>query len=273
MTIDNTFMIKRIGRYENIFVLFSNATKMPFLECDDNTFNDQVFVFSDEERAKDAARSYYNNEYETSVARVPKGAVPQFLTSLYNLGANTVVVQDEGAPVEVELEKLREKPDIEALRNDKIPRANPELVLCGCYFLQELRRRGERTDEERRRLRELEEEMVHYLVKSRFIVSFDTTAIKGKWDPRDREHPAKIPLIKRSDGAVFQPLYSDFGEFQRFNSQQKTQGVRMNLIAAPYEKLPGFLHRDSKGFVLNPGGFNLVLAREQLEKLAKTYGQ
>ena len=272
MAINTSFMSKRIERMPSFFVLFSSSTKMPFLVCDEESGEDQVFLFAEEDRAKDAVRSFGNYNYLLHIVRIEKRAMPVFFSSLYALGADTVVVQDEGAPVSVKLETLSKRPDIEQLRGDKIPRANPELQITSCYFLQELRRGGERTAEEKKLLRELEEEMAHNLIRSRFIIGFDTTGIKGRWDPKDPAQKARVSLVKRSDGAVYQPLFTEFGEFQKFYAKQAQKGSRMNLIAAPYEKLIHFLYAEAQGYAINPGGFNLTLTREQLNKLRELYG-
>ena len=44
MTVDNSFLIKKFEKYESIYVLFSQMTKLPFVECDEETYDDQVYV-------------------------------------------------------------------------------------------------------------------------------------------------------------------------------------------------------------------------------------
>ena len=46
MTVDNRFLIKKFEHFEHIFVLFSQTTRLPFIECDEETFDDQVYVLS-----------------------------------------------------------------------------------------------------------------------------------------------------------------------------------------------------------------------------------
>ena len=269
MTVDNSFLIKKFQKFENIFVLFSQTTKLPFVECDEETFDDQVYVFTDETRVQDFARKYTNEKLLLAAAKIPNAQFKGFLTSLYAIGVNALMVQDEGAPVRVELEQLAPKPDLEAMKAEPVPKLNPELQLTALYFLQELRRPVERTPEEKKQLRALEEEMAVNLMKSRFIVAVDVTDVEGEWNPKDRNQKVKIPFVKNKEGNIFQPCYSDLGEFKKFNARNKN--AKFRLMAVPYEDLPKYLIRDSKGYVFNPAGFNLTLTREQLEQMKKNY--
>ena len=125
------------------------------------------------------------------------------------------------------------RPDMEAMRNDKLPRLNPELQLTAIYFLQELRRPVERDLAARKRLRTLEEEMAANLMRSRFIIVLDVEEDTkgGKTDGKNRK--AKVPYVKTKNGDVFQPCYTDFGEFQKFNARNKKYeaeaGGRINM--------------------------------------------
>lgn len=271
MAIDNSFMVKRFEKFDSVYVLVSGLMRVPFIECDEETFDDQVYMFTTEEMAQTYARKYTQNKVLLAAAKIDGKALKVFLASLYLYGVNAVVIQEEGAPVRVELEKLAPKPDLEAMKNDKIPRANPEMQLTGIYFMEELRRPVERNREEKKKLHDLEEEMAHNLLHSRFIVSFDTTEIEGQWNPKDPSQKAKIPMVRTKEGKVYQPVYTDMEEFRRFNIKNK--GMKLQLIAVPYDKLKLFLVKESEGFVFNPGGFNLILTSTQLDEMQKRYSE
>ena len=55
---ENEFQIqvKKLQRLETTYVIFGQGTKMPYLICDEESFNDQIWVFSTEEGAKDFAQ-------------------------------------------------------------------------------------------------------------------------------------------------------------------------------------------------------------------------
>ncbi len=65
MTVDNSFTMKKFQSMEIIYVTFSQITKLPYVECDPETFDDQVYMFTEEEAAKEFAKSYAQElEYE-----------------------------------------------------------------------------------------------------------------------------------------------------------------------------------------------------------------
>lgn len=273
MAIDNSFMKKRLEKMEYLFILFSAVTHLPFVECDESTFDDQIYVFATEEMTQAFAKSSTGKKYPLQAVRIPTNAFQNFFASLYQYGVNAVVLQDEGAPVRIPLSDLAEplKPDEEMAK--KLPVSNPEMQLTAMYFMQELRRPvKERDPEEKEQLRALEEEMAHNLFKSRFIVSYDTSQVKGNFDPKNINGKIGIPQIKTKDGRAFQPVFTDPGEFRRFAARTKDKRS-MRLVPVPYQDLPRFLAKDSEGFAFNPAGFDLVLTRAQMERLSKLYGE
>ena len=269
MAIDNSFLVKKFEKFENIYVLFSQMTKLPFVECDEETFDDQVYVFTDEARTQEFAKNYTREKILLAAGKIPNAQIKGFLTGLYAIGVNALIVQDEGAPVRIELEQLAPKPDMDELIEGKIPKFNPQLQLTAIYFLQELRRPIERDLESKKQLRALEEEMAANLMRSRFIVAVDVSENGGNWKPGAKNQKVKIPFVKNKNGDIFQPCYTDFGEFQKFNAKNK--GARLRLSAVTYDDLPKFMAGQSKGFVVNPSGFNLTLTKEQLELMKKNY--
>ena len=81
----------------------------------------------------------------------------------------------------------------------------------------------------------------------------------------------KVPLVKTKAGKTFQPVYTDFGEVQKFN--QRNKGVKLELTPITYDRIHNFLVKESEGFVFNPAGFNLVLTADQLRQMAECYGE
>lgn len=269
MTVDNRFWKKKFEQYEQLFALYSQATNLPFLVCDPETFDDQVYVSAEERYIRDLAKNYADQKYRLLVVKIPKVQIQRFLTGLYSVGANAVMVQEGGLPVRVELQQLAPAPKPGDMMKGKIPKMNPQLQLTALYFLQELRRPVERETEEKKKLRSMEEEMAVNFMKSRFILAVDVSEVKGKWDPKDKSQKAKIPFVKDQAGNVFLPCYSDLGEFEKFNAKNKN--ARICLLSIPYEELPKYLLKESKGFVFNPAGFHLILTREQMEQMKKIY--
>lgn len=270
MAVDNSFMIRKFDTYEKLYVLYNQPMNVPFMECDDETFDDQVYAFTKQEEAQVWARPFIKDKYALIIREIPGKLLKAWLLTVASLGVNAVMIQDEGAPVRVQIKQLITLPDFEKAREAKIPEANPELQLTMIYFMQQVHRPIERGKAENQELVRLEEEMAHNLMHSRLIVSFDTTNIKGEWNPADPTQKAGIPLIKTKNGTVYQPVYTEVQEFRKFN--MKNPGRTMRLAAVPFTKLPTFLIKESQGMVINPGGFNYIMNRQIIENLIKRYG-
>ena len=54
--------IKELQTRDEIFVAYSQATKLPYVICDQESFNDQVWVFATEEEIKAFDELPYNNK-------------------------------------------------------------------------------------------------------------------------------------------------------------------------------------------------------------------
>ncbi len=273
MAISN-FFLKKFQKLDNLYVLFCQTTRIPYIECDEETFDDQVFVFTREERAKEILKQYLEEkQLVLGSAKLPKAQILPFLGSLYAYGVNAVLLEEDAAePVRIRLEQLAKKPDIEAMKNDKVPRLNPDVQLTCAYFLQEARRKvKERSKEEMKRLHDMEEEMAVNLFRSRFIFPVDLSATGGKPDPANPNY--KIPFLKMNNGDTYVPCFSDLTEYQKFSLQNKQIGkeLKLSLVPVPYDALAG-LYKDGKGVVLNPAGINLIMTRELLQKLKENYG-
>ena len=113
--------------------------------------------------------------------------------------------------------------------------------------------------------------MVHNLFHARLIISFDTTDVPGEWNPQNKEQQGKvkIPMVQTKDGKFFQPVYTDLTEFTSFNA--KTTGRRLQIGPTGYDYLEKLLVPKAEGVVINPGGFNLRLNREQLKQMKVRY--
>ncbi len=144
---------------------------------------------------------------------------------------------------------------------------NDTLQLSSIYFLQELRRPNQSKDDAERagRLRELEQEMLANLMRSRFILAFDASAVSESADQNEMSKELKVLYLKTPNGDILQPIFSDMWEFQKFSA--KNSG-KYRLAAVPFKALSGSLIKSAKGYVLNPADINMLLPRERLTALS-----
>lgn len=266
MAIDNTFAIKKLQKLDGFYTVFSALTRMPYVVCDQETFDDQVYVFASEETGKKFVTDKGEEKIPVSLLKIHKPHMAGFLNSLYALDVNAVKFCDEAGEANIALEKLSPRPDMEKLAAAKIPVMNPQLTLTMIYFLQELRRP---VKHDMVQLHELEDEMIANLVKSHFILGIETVNDEENTNPEKiSSNNIRIPFMKSKEGDIYQPIYTDFAEFRKY-AGPKAQKMRMSNLTL--KQLPQFLIKDSKGYVLNPAGVNLVLTAQQLNHILQDY--
>mgnify|MGYP005767825825 CR=1 FL=1 len=238
-------MLGRLRNNEEVFILFSKCTNMPYVYCDPESYNDLVYIYEKETEAQSRAKELTEEKKQpVQVVKLKKEQFLSFYSSLYLMGANALMV-NAGAQeeMEIQLEELVRRPDYSNLPKDKVKVENPQLHLTALYFMQTLRR-GEKP-EITQELKELEEEMLVNLRKGTYVVPV--------------QEDKKVPLMKMKNGDSYQPIFTDVMEFNKFNVKKNFRGA-----VVPFANLHKILIEQSKGFVINPLGFHLVVVREQV---------
>lgn len=222
---------------EAVYVLLSGCTRLPYVECDAETYDDQILLFYREEDAKRRAQELLKEKTLVQVIKVEKKSFLPFYTSLYPMGVNCIVAND-GMPdrTAVQLNELIRREHPNQLPEGQVWVENPELHLTAIYFMQELHKnQGQAMTET---MTELYEEMLAHFGRGKYI--FAVRQDKG------------IPALKGKDGKMYQPLFTDSQEFQKFNG---TNRLRAMVVEA--NKVQNLLPAQSEGIVLNPLGVNV----------------
>lgn len=244
--------VKEIQARENVYVAYSQVTKLPYVTCAEETYNDQVWFFAEEETLKEFGKKKLEDKILLMGMKYEKKDFPRLYGLLYAVGVNSLVWNNGTEEIEVELEKIVRRPDLSKMEPEKRPLINSTLQLSGIYFMQELRRPV--TKEERKNIRELEEELIANLKKAEFLVAME----------RNEEDPSKvnIPYLKNKEGKILQPVFSDVLEYEKF-----AKGKKLRIAKIPFAKLSDVMIPQAEFLVINPLGFNLLLNKDQLKKI------
>ena len=245
--------IKELQTRDEIFVAYSQATKLPYVICDQESFNDQVWVFATEEEIKAFGKKKLEDKILLMGMKYEKKDYPRFYGTLYAIGVNSVVWVDGENQIEVELTRIARQADFSQLEPKKQPLFNSTLQLSGIYFMQELRRLIKK-EERTVNLREMEEELIVNLKKSEYLVAMNV-------DPEDPKK-INIPYLKNKKGDILQPVFTDVMELEKF-----TKGQKLRIAKVPFAKLPELMIDKAMAYAVNPLGFNLILNKEQLNKI------
>ena len=230
-------VLEKLRVSEAVFVLLSGCTRLPYVECDPETYDDQILLYYTEEDAKRRAKELLEEKTLIHVVKVEKKSFLPFYTSLYPMGVNCIVVND-GMPdrTAVQLDELIRRNRPEQLPEGQVWVENPELHLTAIYFMQKLHKnQGQEMTEE---MTELYEEMLAYFGRGKYI--FAVGADKG------------IPALKGKDGKMYQPLFTDSQEFRKFSGPN-----RLRAMVVEADKVRNLLPAESEGIVLNPLGVNV----------------
>lgn len=236
-------LIAALQRSEEMYVLMSGYTKMPYVVCDPETFDDEVLLFFNQKDAEEEAKRLSKEGNLMGIVKVDLESRLAFFTSLYPIGVNCLRI-DKGTDREATIQHnellRREEPKNPQEENGRVE--NPELHLTALYFTQEFSRnkQGGMTEE----LAELYEEMQAHLMKGRYIVP----AEEGKG----------IPMLKNPDGKSYLPIFTDAHEFRKFNKEGKLKG---GVVEA--EKISAFMASEATGITINPFGVNVILDMKQ----------
>ncbi|MEY8395377.1 SseB family protein [Lachnospiraceae bacterium 45-P1] len=228
--------IRTLSGSEELYVLISLCTKMPFVMCDPETFDDEIFIYEKEEDIKREGKRFADQKIPLRIAKVARKNFLNFYANLFTMGVNCVVLNGYMPDMyKLQLSELVKKPG-QKLPDGQIWVENPGLHLTALYFMQEVRRQklSELTDE----LKEMQEEIL-------------TDYGKGTYVAAVHENNG-IPLLKQKNGDVFQPVFTDILEFGKFNKDNQFKAV---VVTAA--KIPEILAEDAKGVVINPFGVNL----------------
>ncbi len=252
MSISKEEAVKALQTRDHLFVAFSQATKHPYVTCDEETYNDQAWIFATEAQVKAFISKKSEEKIPLGYVNFEKKDFPRLYGSLYSIGVNAVVWNSGDESREVELKDIAREADMSKIEPAKRPLYNPALQLSAIYFMQEMRRPI--PQEEKKDLTPQWEEVIANLLKSEYYVAFQV-------DPENKNRLG-FPFLKANDGRIVQPFFADLSEFSRFAAGKNLRAAKMPFVA-----LAGLLNENSSGFVLNPMSINLVLTKEQVMAL------
>ncbi len=238
---------------ESLYVIMSDSTRLPFVVCDAETYDDEILVFDNQESAQNTVDTLTGEGYLVRSMMLPVDKRLAFFSSLFSIGVNAVML-DKGMENQcgLELTQFITRPEVprfsaETARQLKTNKStgllveNPEFHLTAVYYIQKVRnRKAERYQKE---AGELHEEMMAHYRKGYYLAA--------------RLEDGGIPVLKKKEGLGLQPLFTDIQEFSKF--QRANAGMKLqNLIVSEKDFLK-IMVKEASGIIINPFGISLVL--------------
>lgn len=232
-------LLSSLRNAEEMYVFMSLCTKMPYVLCDEETFDDEVLLYYTEEDAQREGKKLIEQRIPIQIAKIEKKQLLGFFSSLYPMGVNGLLInKNMESEARLQLGELVIRPNTEDLPDGKVWVENPQLHLTALYFMQEMRRqeKPELTEE----LKGLQEEILVNYGRGRFIVAVH------------KENG--MPMLKQKNGDAYQPVFTDILEFRKFNKEDQ-----FKTMAIEAKNVPKMLVNEAKGVVINPYGVNLQI--------------
>lgn len=239
-------ILQALRNTKELYAIMSVCTRMPYVCCDKETFDDEVFVYFQLEEAKNEGKRLVGEKIPVHIVKIENPQLLSFYMTLYTMGVNGIVV-NHGAQDEVliQLEELIKKPEPENMPKGAVWVDNRELHLTALYMMQEMRKQP--NPEMTQEMKENQEEMLAHYSRGSYIMP-----VKDK---------KEFPVLKMKNGDMLQPLFTDILEFNKFNNKKQ-----FGLIVIKAEKIPEILAKEAKGVVINPFGVNLPLSVKRQKK-------
>lgn len=234
--------LMQLQQKNEIYVIYSKCTRMPFVLCDPDSYDDEIFVFYNKEDADQEAERLASSGNPAQVIKVERKSFLAFYAGLYLLGVNCLVVnKGMSTQIAVQLNELVRRQENPKLPEGMVKVENREFHLTALYFMQELRSKPQNglTEE----LEELQEELLAHYNEGSFIIAV-------------REDKG-IVILKQKDGRAMLPIFTDAQEFQKF--QLMNQNSKFGTAVVTPEKISRLLPKDAAGILVNPVGVNLPL--------------
>ena len=239
MSVDKSSVLKKLRESDAIYVLMSDCTRMPFVVCDPETYDDEVFIFFSEEDAMRGGQALLKANNPLKIFNIEKKYLLPFYSSLFPIGVNCMVIgKGTEEEIAIQLGELVRRPE---QKPGEEPIENPELQITAMYFMQKVRSQKELklTDE----TKELQEELMAHYQRGRYI-----TAIS---------EDKKMPILNKDDGQVLMPIFTDVQEFLKFQNENRDMKYTMGVVEAA--RIPEAMGPEVTGVVVNPFGIDLQL--------------
>ena len=105
-----------------LYVIMSAVTRLPFVKCDEETYDDEIFLYYRADDAKEKARELAKEKYMTAVVKLEEKQLLPFYTSLYTIGVNCLAV-NHGTDTQISVQL-----------SDLVIRKNPDQLPEGCLL-------------------------------------------------------------------------------------------------------------------------------------------
>lgn len=181
------------------------------------------------------------------------------LSDLYRSGFEGLIVDKGQKAVHLSLFALMEKPDFSKLPEIQRPVMNPSLIRATNELFEAAGMKTATIDQQNRFFQEIK--------KAQFLMPMDGSQMDlGDADSNGKtvvkkDSKISLPLIRNSEDQHFNPVFTDWNEFRKYDPDKKYNGMLVDL-----DDIKNFI-KESDGAVINPFGANVILSEELIKEI------
>ena len=98
--------LNKLRTTEAIYVLMSSCTRMPYVVCDPETFDDEILLYYTEAEAKEEAMKLQKEGNPMQLVKVDENSRLSFFTGLFPMGVNCILV-DKGLDGQITVQLVK----------------------------------------------------------------------------------------------------------------------------------------------------------------------
>ncbi len=200
---------------ENLYIAYDVHTNYPYIGA-----NNQVWVFSEERFAAEAADYYLQQLIQLEMKKAASGDIGRMLAELHILGIQSLLVDNGQRTVVVARDELLPPPDWSGTPDIQIPVSNPRLQHAMLSFFQTMYSRQQYAGKSQI-LRAAEARMLDELVQARFLVPMqikeEQPSAPDELGKKTLQQGTVIQFASLGveDGEPWLPLFTDWPEFEK----------------------------------------------------------
>lgn len=250
----------RLWTKKEIYILYSDLTRLPYVECDSETFDDAVFVYTTKAAAEKAVEQLKENNIPVSAHCIQNRDFHKNFFELFLMGVNAIHTEHDGL---IQVTNMVPKPDFSKAPADKQPIINPEFLLTAAYVCQAERRPG--ADPNSDELKQLKEEMLTHLRESNLGMPVFMKEGEG-------ERP-QFPIVTLTNGEQYCPVFTDIQTAKLFEEKERekllsdgTPVPEFKYVRMNFDNIIKALPPQLMGVIVNPNTINLMMRKTEPKK-------
>ena len=259
-------IIGKLKSLDCIYCIECGLTHMPYVVCNPTTYDDEITLYAEEPAAIAAAEIIDRKGYKTTARKISQKDIVDTLSSYLATGVNLLRIYLPEETITVSLDELIKRKLPENLTPEQIPVENPTLMISMLYCMQEARK-AEKTQEEMKKLNELDEEMSRNIALGKFYLSFtNVTTPEGTTE--------QLLCIPNKEGMVI-PIFTDQYEIQKYLMNISKANPAYDTVTGKVIEFKNLASMQIgaalKGFVINPAGIALGFPQAHVTRLIQAF--